>query len=28
MHGTRIVKIGGADTAILLWRAKRDAGVA
>ena len=27
MHGTRVVEIGGADTAILLWLAKRDAGV-
>ncbi len=27
MHGTRVVKIGGADTAILLWIAKRDAGI-
>ena len=25
MHGTRIVEIGGADTAILLWTARRDA---
>jgi hypothetical protein len=25
MHGTRVVEIGGADTAILLWIAKRDA---
>jgi uncharacterized protein DUF6985 len=25
MHGTRTVEIGGADTAILLWIAKRDA---
>lgn len=25
MHGTRVVKIGGADTAILLWMAERDA---
>ena len=24
MHGTRVVKIGGADTAILLWLAKQD----
>lgn len=24
MHGTRVVEIGGADTAILLWIAKRD----
>jgi hypothetical protein len=28
MHGTRVVQIGGADTALLLWLAKRDAGVA
>lgn len=27
MHGTRTVKIGGADTAILLWIAKEDAGI-
>ncbi len=27
MHGTRVVEIGGADTAILLWIARRDAGV-
>lgn len=27
MHGTRVVEIGGADTAILLWIAERDAGV-
>lgn len=27
MHGTRTVEIGGADTAILLWVAKEDAGV-
>ena len=27
MHGTRVVEIGGADTAILLWIAKDDAGV-
>jgi hypothetical protein len=26
MHGTRVVEIGGADTAILLWIAERDAG--
>jgi hypothetical protein len=25
MHGTRTVEIGGADTAILLWIAKKDA---
>lgn len=25
MHGTRVVEIGGADTAILLWIAERDA---
>jgi hypothetical protein len=25
MHGTRVVKIGGGDTAILLWLAKQDA---
>jgi hypothetical protein len=25
MHGTRTVEIGGGDTAILLWTAKRDA---
>jgi hypothetical protein len=25
MHGTRVVEIGGADTAILLWIARRDA---
>ncbi len=25
MHGTRVVDIGGADTAILLWIAERDA---
>lgn len=25
LHGTRVVKIGGADTAILLWIAERDA---
>ncbi len=24
MHGTRFVEVGGADTAILLWIAKRD----
>ena len=27
MHGTRVVEVGGADTAILLWIAERDAGV-
>ena len=27
MHGTRPVEIGGADTAILLWIAKEDAGL-
>ena len=27
MHGTRVVEIGGADTAILLWIAERDAGI-
>ena len=27
MHGTRTVEIGGADTAILLWIAKEDAGL-
>ena len=27
MHGTRVVEIGGADTAILLWMAERDARV-
>jgi hypothetical protein len=26
MHGTRPVRIGGADTAFLLWIAERDAG--
>ena len=25
MHGTRVVEVGGADTAILLWIAERDA---
>ncbi len=25
LHGTRVVDIGGADTAILLWMAKQDA---
>ncbi len=25
MHGTRVVEIGGADTAILLWIARKDA---
>ncbi|HLI65970.1 MAG TPA: hypothetical protein VKU90_06365, partial [Caulobacteraceae bacterium] len=25
MHGTRIVEVGGADTAFLLWIAERDA---
>lgn len=25
MHGTRVVEIGGADTAILLWIAEADA---
>jgi hypothetical protein len=25
LHGTRVVEIGGADTAILLWIAERDA---
>jgi hypothetical protein len=25
MHGTRVVKIGGADTAFLLWIAEEDA---
>jgi hypothetical protein len=25
MHGTRVVEIGGADTAILLWIAEKDA---
>ena len=28
MNGTRVVDIGGADTAILRWIAKRDAGAA
>ena len=27
MLGTRIVEIGGSDTAILLWIAERDAGL-
>jgi hypothetical protein len=27
MHGTRVVRIGGADTAILLWMATNDAGL-
>jgi len=27
MHGTRTVEIGGADTAILLWIAKQNAGL-
>ena len=27
MHGRRVVKVGGADTAFLLWIARRDAGV-
>lgn len=27
MHGTRVVEVGGADTALTLWKAKRDAGV-
>jgi hypothetical protein len=27
MHGTRVVEIGGADTAILLWIAEKDAGI-
>jgi hypothetical protein len=27
MHGTRVVEVGGADTAMTLWIAKRDAGV-
>ena len=27
MHGTRTVEIGGADTAMLLWIAKEDAGL-
>jgi hypothetical protein len=27
MHGTRVVEIGGADTAILLWIAEQDAGI-
>lgn len=27
MHGSRVVEVGGADTAITLWIAKRDAGV-
>lgn len=26
MHGSRVVEVGGADTAILLWIANRDAG--
>lgn len=26
MHGTRVVEVGGADTAFTLWIAKRDAG--
>jgi uncharacterized protein DUF6985 len=26
MHGTRVVEIGGADTAFLLWIAERDGG--
>ena len=26
-HGTRVVEVGGADTAILLWIAERDAGL-
>lgn len=26
MHGSKMVEIGGADTAILLWIAQRDAG--
>ena len=26
MHGTRVVEVGGADTAMLLWIAERDAG--
>jgi hypothetical protein len=25
MHGTRLVEVGGADTAVLLWLAERDA---
>ena len=25
MHGTRVVEVGGADTAVLLWLAERDA---
>lgn len=25
MHGTRVVEVGGADTAFLLWKAERDA---
>ena len=28
LHGTRVVEAGGADTAILLWIAKRDAASA
>jgi len=27
MHGTRVLEVGGADTAFELWIAKRDAGV-
>lgn len=27
MHGTRVVEVGGADTAIFLWIVERDAGV-
>jgi hypothetical protein len=27
VHGTRVVEVGGADRAILLWIAKRDASV-
>lgn len=27
MHGTRVVEVGDADTAITLWIAKQDAGV-
>jgi Domain of unknown function (DUF6985) len=26
VHGSRVVEVGGADTAILLWIAERDAG--
>jgi hypothetical protein len=26
MHGARVVEIGGAETAFLLWIAERDAG--